>query len=807
MSMPFEAFFEKATGRTPHPFQTRLATSECLPSVWKLPTGSGKTATAVLTWLWRLVHGSPKQKDQMGRRFVYCLPMRVLVEQSHQAVSLWLKNLGLEAEVGLQFLMGGEAPGDWTLYPERKTILIGTQDMLVSRALNRGYGASPAKWPLEFGLLNNDCFWIMDEVQLMGPSLDTSAQLAGFRPKWSQSPNKTVWMSATIEPQWVQTVDHPDKPEVFSLNLSDSPKDSVLGKVVFAEKTLTKASASADANPLAAEIITLQRQNATENPGTLTLVVINTVKRARELFDQVQKSYGKIPNPPELMLLHSRFRAQERKALSDKLTSPIPKQGRLVVATQVIEAGVDISASLLITELAPWPSLVQRLGRLNRRGELEQGTMVWVDLLEKEALPYEAKDLDFAREQLVSISQNGGGVGIHQLPTVPLAREDFLLVRQKDMLDLFDTTPDLSGQNLDISPYIREGEEKDVLVYWRDLPMEAKDPGDASPPTRLELCSIPFYDLKKVVKNANPEKETKTSGYVIRAWTRDFLHGTWLLLTAESVYPGQTCLIAADSGLYDPVLGWDDSSKAKVQSLPPTGAPVSSEQSTSDDPLSAQPDDWLTLAEHTDHVVEELTKILRDLPLSEGQKKDLLQAARYHDWGKAHAAFQSKLDPVLVSQSPPGKLGQPVAKAPQKAWVSKGKRPHFRHELASAMACLQLNFPDLVTYLVAAHHGKVRQSIRSLPGEKQPDDGRLFARGVHEGDDLPGANLGGGLSTDTIQLSLDSMKLGLSPNGQPSWVDRMIRLRNEVGCFQLGWLEALLRAADCRASALESKHR
>lgn len=80
----------------------------------------------------------------------------------------------------------------------------------------------------------------MDEVQLMGPSLDTSAQLAGFRPKWSQSPNKTVWMSATIEPQWVQTVDHPDKPEVFSLNLSDSPKDSVLGKVVFAEKTLTK---------------------------------------------------------------------------------------------------------------------------------------------------------------------------------------------------------------------------------------------------------------------------------------------------------------------------------------------------------------------------------------------------------------------------------------------------------------------------------------------------------------------------------------------------------------------------------------
>ena len=66
-------------------------------------------------------------------------------------------------------LMGGEEPDecrrDWDLHPEKPAILVGTQDMLISRALNRGYGMSRYRWPMHFGLLNTDCLWVL------GPNL------------------------------------------------------------------------------------------------------------------------------------------------------------------------------------------------------------------------------------------------------------------------------------------------------------------------------------------------------------------------------------------------------------------------------------------------------------------------------------------------------------------------------------------------------------------------------------------------------------------------------------------------------------
>src|SRR5690606_4887687 len=85
-------------------------------------------------------------------------------------------------------------------------VLIGTQDMLLSRALNRGYAARRPRWPIDFGLLNNDCLWVFDEVQLLGPGLATGLQLEAFRESeisgrryfGAEKPCVSWYMSATV---------------------------------------------------------------------------------------------------------------------------------------------------------------------------------------------------------------------------------------------------------------------------------------------------------------------------------------------------------------------------------------------------------------------------------------------------------------------------------------------------------------------------------------------------------------------------------------------------------------------------------
>ena len=421
--------------RQPDAWQLALAT-DVWPRVLIAPTGSGKTAAVTLGWATRRLH-SP---DCTPRRLVWCLPMRTLVEQTADAVRQWFGKLSAETNGGdslprpedVHVLMGGVDAEGWLERPERPAVLVGTQDMLLSRALMRGYASSRALWPMEFALLHNDAQWVFDEVQLMGAGRATSAQLEAFRRSEADRtrqddrvagiPSRSLWLSATLDPRWLATVDHPVPPAaaVARVDPAEAP-DGRLAKLARATKTLAR-SAVAPASAKKADLADYVGRLAdaivdTHRRGRMTLAIVNRVNRAQALRDAIEKRLAsRMPSAPTLALVHSRFRAADRKREMEKAlgTADANPNGRIVVATQAVEAGVDISAAVLFTELAPWSSLVQRFGRANRYAELREGADVrWIELLpaaadgagadkeaEELARPYEAADLRIARDRL-----------------------------------------------------------------------------------------------------------------------------------------------------------------------------------------------------------------------------------------------------------------------------------------------------------------------------------------------------------------------------------------------------------------------
>jgi CRISPR-associated endonuclease/helicase Cas3 len=772
--MTFDEFFQSATGTAPYGYQRDFASAPRLPDLLEAPTGSGKTATAVLGWLWRRRHGTSEQRAEAGRRLVFCLPMRTLVEQTERAARRWSESLGLREDLGVHTLLGGAVDDDWQEHPERDAILIGTQDQLLSRALMRGYAMSRYLWPIHFALLNNDCTWVMDEVQLMGVGASTAAQLQAFRERLQVAGSvQTVWMTATLAEGRLRTVDV-RRAFVRQPFVAD---EAPLKRRLHAQKTLTKAVNAAgkkgSLGDLAKEIA------AAHQPGTLTLVVVNRVARAQELRTLLAKA-GAVKR---VALVHSRFRPGDRRRIQDAALSG-SFEG-VLVATQAIEAGVDLSAKTLFTELAPWPSLVQRFGRLNRAGEHEDSRAVWIDLDtddDETCLPYEAPLLMKSRERLsglqdVSPRSLAAVTSDSEEPTLPV-------LRRKDLLELFDTEPDLAGHDIDVSRYVRATDDRDVQVAWRNI---GKDPpsNDAPDLRREELCSVPFYELEKLAKEH-------------RIWRFDSLRKKWIKV--ERLFPGLAVVVDVAVGGYDSETGFTRDKSDLPRSLEEPGL---SPDSDAGDRLTYGAADYVTMQTHADDTALEMTTLLAHLgglTAAFVDKAEMVDAARWHDTGKIHPAFQAMLTAGLPSDDS-RKSGGPWAKSDGKHRASNPRR-FFRHELASALAWLAAGRSDLGGFIVAAHHGKVRLSLRARPGEEPPPDGdgrKRFAHGVHDGDVLPTVDLGGGMVVPEQTLSLACMELGGGGEGA-SWADRMLRLLEDLGPFRLAYLETLVRIADWRAS-------
>lgn len=820
--LDFAEFFARAFGgphrAAPYAYQSALAERLEEIDILFAPTGLGKTAAVTLAWAWRRAT-SPAT---MPRRLIWCLPMRTLVEQTKAEAQRWMDRLcgafGDEKSPAVHMLMGGAVDDYWRLNPERHAIIVGTQDLLISRALMRGYGMSRFGWPIDYGLLHTDALWVFDEVQLMGASLATSAQLEGFRRRWAElrprsmrverwpapapQPARSLWVSATLRPDWLAFAEFaPDPSRMLDWKDYDagSPQASKRFK---AGKRLHKAESSltGDVNAYAKSVA--REALSMHQPGTTTLVIVNTVGRAQAIARAIESS---APAQARL-LLHSRFRPGERLEVARRLAAG-DDADRIVVATQAIEAGVDISSAAMLSELAPLSSMIQRFGRCNRAGErndLGGSEIRWIDVAsDKHAAPYAPADLNHARDALKALGHDASPAALEALVDQLQRPANGQVIRPKDFEELFDTDADLSGFDLDISPYVREGDEISVHLFWRDW-AEGEEQNE-QPPRREELCPAPVREVQAWL---NKGKE-QAKAFIENPVAENDAAGRWRAIDATTrLRPGQVVMLAAEVGGYTAGMGFDPAGAAPVADLRRTAEDdgvASSDTApgavTGEDLGSRVTRREVLLEEHLGNVAREAQAIGGALKLPDDVVEALHRAAAWHDVGKAHKAFR------IVMGLPENEPPPPLAKSTSRS-SGKPVRRHFRHELASALAFLNQHDgepnADLVAFLIAAHHGKVRMGLRALPGER-PDKGApqsaRIARGVQDDDVLPAVTLPGERSEPTV-LSLGLMALG-EQAGRPSWVARTQRLLADHGPFRLAYLEALVRMADWRASAAE----
>ncbi len=774
--LDYPLFFEKITGYKPYPYQIKYAEAEDQYTIVNVFAGAGKTETVVLGWIWKRFF----LKKEVPRKLIYCLPMRTLVEQTYERINKYLKIITSSyencASIKSFKILGGDFDESWDIYPENEEILVGTQDMLISRALNRGYGTTRFRWPMDFGLLNNDSLWIFDEIQLMGDTLKTSTQLQGFRETiGTLVPTQSVWMSATVSTKSLESVDYKPPHKTLSIN-DDDLKNINLNKIYYAKKNVNKSPVSIEDTAELAKFIIEKHKDK-------TIIIVNTVSKAVQLYQTIKKLIIN-NNEIELLLIHSHFRMPDRNKIIEKLANQ--EKNRIIVSTQVIEAGIDISSSIMFSEIAPISSIIQRAGRCNRRGEYDNAEIYLIypkDLDKYKPEPYENLDILDSINQLNKVisEDENSEFNLNSLNSLHENKYNFVL-RRNDLFQLFNTEPGLTGNDIDISRFVRSGKDINSFVFWRDKIDTSKEPL----PSKEELCPVPVSDINEI---RNKEAVYKY----------DWLTGKWNKLNGSNtgnIIPGNIYMLDSNFGHYLPEEGWNIKSKSYVE-------PVRSQNTSADRSYegnsSSITTEWKSIEEHTNEVCQKVTAILNKLNIPNNFKSEIIEAAKWHDAGKAHPIFQGK----IKQDSAPTVFKNSLAKAPPNMWRNSTDRKYFRHELASGMLALEYGKSDLVAYLALSHHGKVRTSIRSLPEETKPPDPvkKRFARGVWDGDVIPAFTLSKVLSVPKTQVNLSYMELGNTGKGE-SWDYRVSKLCEDknIGIFRLGYMENIVRSGDQRAS-------
>ncbi len=115
------------------------------------------------------------------------------------------------------------------------------------------------------------------------------------------------------------------------------------------------------------------------NPEKDVLIILNTKKATLKCFNELKY---RINNNDEIYYLSTLKTPYERKVIINKIKNKNIKKRKIIVSTQLVEAGVDISVSTVFREIAPLDAIIQSAGRANRYSEKKEISEIFIYKIE-----------------------------------------------------------------------------------------------------------------------------------------------------------------------------------------------------------------------------------------------------------------------------------------------------------------------------------------------------------------------------------------------------------------------------------------
>ena len=500
----FNGCFEALTGNRPYPWQRRLH-ARLLggdpPTSCDLPTGLGKTSIVAL---WLLARA--QRPDALARRLVYCVNRRTIVDQvSDLLVGMReaLTKPGLSrvrdalGPVALSTLRGQLADNRAWMDPQKTAVVVATPDLAGSGLLFRAYRRGWRSWPYAAGLLGHDTLFVHDEAHLSIPFqrlLERVHTLQERQTPGGRGNLRVVSLSATA-------AGGGGGPS-FTLDAEDLGVAEVRRRLSAAKRLrLHPAETTASASKQIADCALRYADQPVK-----VLVYVRSPKAAAGVHAAIEKGIGRKNGAAErTKLLTGTLRGKERDLLAGSVvlrrlvkpedpSLPPLERAEYLVSTSAGAVGADFDADHLVCDAVPADELVQRLGRVNRRGSRSPSEASRVDVFHT---PLKTKSgFDAAAsattEMLASLGARGdeaidaspGTVGswVTEENRAPAAEPVYLSEAQLDALTMTSVRGDWNAVPL-IPPLIHGLEEDapQTTLLWRveaglfDAPAAAAD--------------------------------------------------------------------------------------------------------------------------------------------------------------------------------------------------------------------------------------------------------------------------------------------------------------------------------------------